>query len=133
MKRTVKALAVFLSVFTFSLHATAQVNDAGLWASINVEKKLTQRLSIGLTEELRFNENISELSTIFTDLGVGYSFFKDELLGVSANYRFIRRKNTEDFYTNRHRWYGDIVLKKKFGMIIPSYRLRFQTQFRDAQ
>jgi hypothetical protein len=130
MKRTVKALAVIALLFICNL-ATAQVNDAGLWASLSIEKKVTQRLSIGLTEELRFNENISELATMFTDLGVGYKFFKDEVLGISANYRYIRKKSVEDYYSSRHRWYGDLTLKKKFGMITPSIRTRFQSQFRD--
>lgn len=133
MKRTVNALAVLIFLLAANAAAKAQVSDAGLWASLTVEKKLTQRLSVGITGELRFNENISELSTIFTDLGLGYNFFKDELLGVSVNYRYIRRKNVEDFYMGRHRWYTDVVLKKKFGKLVPSWRIRFQSQFRDPE
>ena len=132
MKSTLKAVAVISCLLFSTLHVTAQVNDAGLWASISIEKKLTQRLSLGFTEEARFNENISELGTLFSDIGLGYKFFGGEWLGVSANYRFIDKKRLDDSYSTRHRWYIDAVVKKKFGMLVPSFRTRFQSQYADV-
>ena len=46
----------------------SQVSDAALWTSVNIEKKINQRISIGLSNEFRFNENISELGTLYNDL-----------------------------------------------------------------
>lgn len=114
-----------------TLPLTAQVKDAGLWTSVTLEKKFTQRLDLSFTEELRFNENITELGTIFSDIGLGYKLGKDNLLGISFNYRFISRRQLNDSYSQRNRYYTDITVKKGFGMIVPILRTRFQWQKND--
>src|SRR5687768_11202671 len=66
----------------------AQQNDAGLWGSINLEKKLTKKWSLHFSEELRLNENFSELGTAYTELTGEYRINK--ILSVSGGYRFIQ-------------------------------------------
>lgn len=117
-------LFLLLSSFTF-----AQVNDAGLWLSLNAEKKITPDLSAALSQEFRMNENICELGTFFTDAGISYKFSKT--FRASFNYRFTNKRNLDDSYSKRHRYYFDIVARKKLKPITLSFRTRFQSQYTD--
>src|SRR6187549_3507592 len=91
----------------------AQVNDAGLWASINLEKKFSKKVSIHFSEELRFNENISELGVFFSEFTGEYQFNK--ILSLSGGYRFIQRRRLDDSYSIRHRYIINLNVKDKFG------------------
>jgi hypothetical protein len=118
----------FILLFLFT-RAFSQVNDAGLWASLNAEKKITPRLSITLSEELRMNENVTEIGTYFTDAGVTYKIGK--LFKVSVDYRFTQKRRLDDSYSKRHRLYLDLSARKKFKPVIITFRTRFQTQYAD--
>ena len=121
-------LVVFI-IICKTVVCLAQVNDAGLWASINVEKKLTSKFALTLTEEARMNENISELGTAFSEIGATYKIKKYISIGVS--YRFIQHRRVDDFYSFRHRYMIDLVLKKKIKKFAFTLRERFQTQYAD--
>ncbi len=124
--------AVFL-VFTFCMLwgvvLKGQVKDAGLWTSVNLEVKLVKKLSFSLSEELRFNENITELGAAFTDAGLSYKLNKHFQFG--ANYRFIQRRKVEDYYSLRHRFYVDAKYSHKLKPFEVSLRTRFQDQIED--
>lgn len=127
MKRRARISALFI-LAAFAA-AYCQYNDAGLWLSANLEKKVSPKLSVDLTPALRFNENITELDNAFLDGGVGYKLGKR--LRVSANYRWAQRRKTDNTYGVRHRYYFDAVYKKKIADIVLSYRLRFQNQYNE--
>jgi len=121
----------FICLFYFEIRVCpAQVNDACLWTSMNIEKKITSKFSATLTEELRFNENISELGTAFTELGASYKFYNFFSLGLS--YRYIQNKNQDDSYSIRHRYNIDLAFKYKGKKVIASLRERVQTQYTDV-
>ena len=109
----------------------AQVNDAGLWASVNLEKKFSKKFSIHFSEELRFNENISELGLFFSELTGEYQFSK--MVSISGGYRFIQRRRLDDSYSIRHRYLVNLNIKKKFGQVGTNFRLRYQSQYADVE
>lgn len=117
---------VFSNYYFFSF---CQVNDAGLWSSLSIEKKFSDKVSASLSEEFRFNENISELSSFFTDAGIAFKFNDD--VKISGCYRFISKRKTEDYYSFRHRIYFDIVFRRKIKKLTPAIRLRLQEQQTD--
>jgi hypothetical protein len=120
-------LALF--IFPFSLAGMGQVNDAGLWTEFTVKKKITKRFDAVLTEELRFNENITELGTYYTDIGAEYEILNGFKAG--AFYRFLCKRRLDDSYSKAHRYYFDLSYGnhiKRFGF---SYRIRFQSQYKD--
>lgn len=119
-----------LIFFLFPLLLYAQTKDAGLWTGIAVKKKISQQFEISVAEKLRFNENITELGTFFTHAGATWRFNPD--LRISANYRFINKKQVEDYYSIRHRYYFDLNYRKKFNKITPAARVRFQSQYADV-
>jgi hypothetical protein len=123
----------FLSLFIFSLgfilSASAQYDDAGLWTTINIEKKLKNNFRIFLTEELRLRENFSEINLFYTEVGVGYKPYS--FLKLDLSYRMTEKKLVTDFYSFRHRFMLDITLKKKYKNFDLAYRHRLQREVRN--
>ncbi|MBI5540388.1 MAG: DUF2490 domain-containing protein [Bacteroidia bacterium] len=111
----------------FSMASWAQVNDAGMWLSVNAEKKITPVLSFTLSEEVRLSENFTEAGMIFTDAGLNYKINK--FVRVSANYRFIEKLKKNNTYNLRNRYYFDVTLRKKIKPVILQFRTRFQCQY----
>ena len=130
MKRKIKFLFAVCFFFFGVGSVFSQTKDAGLWTSISVDKKITQALSFGISEELRFNENVSELGTFFTDAGLTYRITDDFRFAV--NYRFINKRKLDDSYSKRHRYYFDVSYRKKTGKLTPVLRVRIQSQYTDV-
>ena len=126
-----KAILLFLLAISFSCTVFSQpVNDAGLWLTFNLEKKLNKRLELFATQEYRRNENFSKTNLFYTDLGMSVKPFG--FLKVSASYRFIQKRLEDDSYSYRHRLMLDILFKKKLGKITGSFRERIQAEVRDV-
>jgi len=125
-KKVFLSLLIFLPLFSFS----QPVNDAGLWTTINIEKKLKNNLSVFLREEFRLKENFSQINLFYTDIGAGYR--PANFLKVAVAYRFVEKHLITGFYSTRHRLMLDIILKKKFGDFDWAYRHRLQTEVRNV-
>lgn len=105
------------------------VNDAGLWTTFNLEKKLNKHFSIFATEEFRLKENFSRLNLFYTDLGVEARPLK--FLKLALSYRWIDKYGIDNTFNYRHRLMFDIGLKKKYGSISFAYRQRIQAEVRN--
>lgn len=114
----------------FVSSVSAQYDDAGMWNTINVEKKLKNNFSVFITEEFRLKENFSQINLFYTNVGVGYRPYN--FLKVEFIYRSIEKKLITDFYSIRHRLMLDITLKKKYGDFSLSYRHRLQAEVRNV-
>jgi hypothetical protein len=124
--KKISSFIFFIFVFSF-VHA--QYDDAGMWNTVNVEKRLKNNFSLLFTEEFRLKENFSQVNLFYTELGVGYrpyNFLKVELV-----YRFIEKKMIDESYSFRHRLMLDITLKKKYGDWTFAYRHRLQAEVRN--
>lgn len=102
--------------------------DAGLWSSISLQHKFTQRLSAGISEQLRLYQNISAVDQFFTDVSLEYGFTKN--FKASLNYRLIS-KNQLEYYSTRHRFYLDLSYKYKLSPLVLVLRERLQQQVAD--
>jgi hypothetical protein len=107
----------------------AQAKDAGLWTSVNFEAKVVKKLTANLSQEFRFNENITELGSSLTDVGLDYKINKH--FQVSANYRFTQKRRVDDYYSFRHRYYVAIKYSKKLKPFELSYRLQLFDEYAD--
>lgn len=121
-----KLIVCILSLMGICSSGFAQVNDAGQWTTLTLERKFTQSYAMYLTQELRFNQNISELGVFFTELGAEYKI--NNLIKISAAYRFVNSRRLDGTYNGHSRYYTDITIKKKFKPVILIYRLRYQSQ-----
>lgn len=123
-----KRLLLFItSIGLIATNLVAQVNDAGLWTSISIEKKISKKISIVASEELRFNENMSELGTVFTEIGPQFKIYKGLNAGIS--YRFIQKRWLDDSYSIRHRINTDLSYRIKLKDFTISLRERYQIQY----
>lgn len=123
------SIPLIILCFLFYGNLTAQVNDAGLWTNLCLEKKLSPSFAVNFNQESRFNENVSELGSFFSDIGITYKIRKE--LTVGGNYRFTEKKRLDDSYSSRHRYYFDIAYKKKMNLVSLTFRTRFQSQYAD--
>lgn len=121
-----KKFLVFGFWFLVSGFITAQYNDAGLWTSITAEKKITQSFSAYFNESFRFSENISELGGFFSEMGIEKKFRKN--LSFALCYRFANKRELNNSYSPRHRYFFDISYRKKISGFAISYRARIQSQ-----
>jgi hypothetical protein len=115
---------LFFLLLLISFYGYAQVNDAGLWMSVNIEKKITPVLSAAFSQELRMNENITEAGTIFSDLGLQYKTGKH--LKFAAMYRYSKKRRLDDSYDTRSSQYIDIAYKQDIKPLILNLRMRYQ-------
>jgi hypothetical protein len=106
---------------------SAQVNDAALWTNITIEKEVIKNLDLILTEEVRFNENITEAGSFFTDIGAEYRIAKGFKAGIF--YRNIHKRQPDDSYSRNNRFYTDVSYRQKVKRFEVSYRVRFQVQY----
>ena len=105
----------------------SQVNDAQLWMSVNLEKKLTPALSVLFTEEIKVDENITEVGTLYSDIGISYRFWKKFKAG--ASYRFVLKRRLDDTYKKYHSWYAEGFYREKFKPVGLTLRLRYQSRY----
>jgi hypothetical protein len=125
-----KKIVLLIIMFGLTYGLVAQTtNDAGLWATFNIEKKLNEKISLFATEEFRLRENFTRVNLFYTDLGVEYRPAK--VLKVALAYRLIEKNLIDDSYSYRHRLMLDITLKKKFDKFVLSYRHRLQREVRN--
>lgn len=108
----------------------AQVNDAGMWIGIDLEKKIGNGLAIQFSDEIRMNENISEVGTWFNEIGLEYRINK--VISASVAYRLIQKRRLDDSYSTRHRYLINLNFREKLGNISLSFRARYQSQYRDV-
>lgn len=112
-----------------SFSSEAQVNDAGLWTSMGLQSYLGKKFSLDGDVEFRFNENVTELGTIYGEALLGYKLNKR--WEASIGYRMIGKRRYDDSYSIRHRALLNLSYKKKFDKITASIRARYQSQYSD--
>jgi hypothetical protein len=129
MSRQTRFILLFPLVFAANL-MQAQVNDAGLWLSANLEKKITPAFSACFTQEIRLNENITEVGTIYSDLGLSYQPWKR--LKIAAAYRFLLKRRLDDTYQPMNSFYCEASYREKFKPIGLILRIRYQSRYAEA-
>ena len=127
MNKILLTLLICLQV-AVSNNLIAQVNDAGLWMTVSVEKKLSKKFKVVVAEEIRLRENISMIGQLFTDVSLQYKVTKSFL--VSGSYRFAMKQNLDFIYEPRQRFYADLIYKVKANKFDFYLRTRLQNQDR---
>lgn len=115
------------------INSFAQVNDAGLWASVNIDKKIGYGFTATLSQEFRFNENITELGTAFTEIGLEHKIKYLKGLTGGVSYRFIQNRRVNDSYSLRHRLNIDLAYRMKYKKVTVTIRERYQNQVKDVE
>jgi len=123
-------ISFILLVVIYSPIRAQVYDDAGMWNTINAEKKFQNNFFIFLTEEFRIRENFSRINLFYTNVGVGYRPYN--FLKVELAYRSTEKYLITDFISIRHRLMLDITAKKKLYDFTFYYRHRLQTEVRNV-
>lgn len=129
MRKLLLGFFIFNSCSGLFAQATKASSDAGLWTTVNFEKKLNDKFSILLTEEFRLRENFSRVNLFYTDIGLEVRPAK--FLKVALSYRNIQKNLLDNTYSFRHRFQLDITLRRKVGNVSLAYRQRLQREVRN--
>lgn len=123
--RTIRNSIFLLIIFSFS--ASSQQNDFQSWTSFRLSKKIYKRTNLSVKEGLRFRENSSILSKVFTDVKLSHKIKKTDLkLGIG--YRFSNEYNIDFSSEYKHRYYFDFSSVYKYKRFSFTLRDRIQLQ-----
>jgi len=122
-------LLFFITCGSITNNFAQAINDAGLWTTFNVEKKIKKNVDVYLTEEYRLKENFTQTNLFYTELGLEIRPL--DFLKVSLAYRMIEKNLDDNTFSFRHRMMLNITFKKKFGNFSLSYRQRIQSEVRN--
>ncbi len=126
MSKTGKGILILFLLLSTAFVSKAQVNDAGLWLSLDVEKQFTQAFSVQYGHSSRFNENITELGSFINELGVSYKLDKKQQ--ITFTYRFAEKKQLNNMCKPQQRFSVDYRYKMKLSDIRVLFRMRAQHQ-----
>ncbi len=102
-----------------------EVRDLESWFSMELKYKLNKKWSFGLQEQLRLENNSSEIDGYFTQFTSAYKLFKNLEAGVGL--RYISKNDNEgkiQGYRNYFRYHLDASFKHKISRFSIKYRLR---------
>ncbi len=121
-------IALFFMLSGFD--ANGQEKDFCIWTTVNIEKKFSKKFTAAISQEIRFDENATQLDNAFTNLTAEYNFTKS--LNASLNYRLINKRLIDGYYQQRNRIYVDVAYRYKNNDYSFTFRTRFQDQFRNV-
>ncbi len=117
-------------VFLLPFLSFSQSRDLWQWSTLSIDKKITPSLSFIFDEELRLQNNLSEVNLFYSNIGAGYKVNK--YVKVAGVYRWINKNRKDSPYSSRHRFYADVSFKYRMSPLVFSFRTRIQTQVRDV-
>ncbi|NNG11505.1 MAG: DUF2490 domain-containing protein [Arenibacter sp.] len=114
---------------TFGFTQSDDNSDLENWSTLSLEYEPNKKWSFELEEQLRLDENMSEISEYFTQLETKYAITKKFDLGLGL--RYIRENDNEgnvQGYENHFRFNVDAYYKHKISDFKFKYRLRYQNK-----
>lgn len=127
--RTLILSLVILATRPMVWAQTESINDAALWLTINLEKKINDRWDIQLNQHNRIGENMTTYTRGNLDLGAKYHFNKS--LKMMGGYVFIKNRRLDNSYATNHFLYLAVAAKKEYKNWELTYRNLVQARFRD--
>jgi len=108
--------------------ATPAAADNQLWAKAGVSAGLTKRTDLELSYQMRFDQDISRLSSILPEVELAHRF--KSWLRIGGGYRLEYERDNNGDMVVRHRLTGDVKLRKELDPVRIDYRFRFAQQIR---
>jgi len=135
MNTTTNNYSVFIVLFAFFIcisngfSQTDDANDLESWTAVKLKYKLNKKWTFDFEEQLRLDENISEVAEYFTEVGAKYSFSKR--FDIGGGLRFVKENDNEGAiqgYENHFRFHVEASYKHKIDAFTFKYRLRYQNK-----
>ncbi len=103
--------------------------DSQYWATVNASYKISDEWKLGIEEEVRWGDNMSNPYYNHTDVGFSYSGLAGWFI-LSLNYRHIREEKSSDWKTE-YRPHLNGTIKWKWQDFLFSNRSRFEFRERE--
>ncbi|MFQ5334986.1 MAG: DUF2490 domain-containing protein, partial [Flavobacteriales bacterium] len=116
--------ATGIALMADSKKAVGQNADAELWTGVELAKSVTNGLTLGFEEEIRIDDNISSVKTVFSQVSASYSFNK--YIKAKGAYRFAQKPLDIGGFSSRHRFNMDLTFRYKAKPVIAYFRTRYQ-------
>lgn len=120
-------LPIFLLFITTNLVGQERLHDWELWMKLSGKAKLTDKVDLGLEEQIRFDKNISELKSYFSELSLEYDII--DAIGLIGRIRYTTRNNNSGATQGKFnflRYQLGTRIKHKSGQFRFKHRLMYQ-------
>ena len=131
-------LVLVMLAFANVMPAHAQSDDFGIWTEAGLEKKISKKLTLDGSLELRTRDDgFGELDR--WSVGVGATYKLTDWLKASVGYVFLNDNNHKvnnsgkkyaDYWGQRHRFNVSLAASQEFGDLTVSLRERWQYTYR---
>lgn len=106
-------------------NSSSSINDLVVWNNLGYELTITNKITLGIAEQIRIHESFSKMDQFFTNVNLDYEL--SEHFKLSGNYRFLG-VNTSSYIDWQQRWSIDGIYQFEWQSITPSFRLRYQSK-----
>lgn len=120
-----RLLFVFILIFCSSL-IYSQEKDFGIWYNLNSTTRLTKKLDLDFSLNLRTFNRAAKVDEGYTEIGLSWNLLK--FLAFAGSYRLTEKLEDDSKYHIRHKWLADIKGTGDVGNFSFSGRFRFQRQ-----
>lgn len=137
MERSIKTGLLLAALLLTTAEVKAEGDDFGLWAEVNVEKKISRNLSVDGGVELRTRDHVKTVDRWSGSIGASYKL--TDWLKASAGYTLLYDNNEKwndkqtkvaNFWGTRHRFNVSLTGSVDFGNLSVSLRERWQYTYR---
>jgi hypothetical protein len=125
MMTTRKWYPAILLIF-LQLTAYSQEKDFGIWYGITAEHKLSGKLIIDLSADIRTFNNAGKIDETFLEGGITYGLNKN--FAIAGSYRLSDNIENNNSYYFQHKFFLDFKGNIALGNFSFNGRLRFQTR-----
>jgi hypothetical protein len=115
-----------LFLIIFQLSAYSQEKDFGIWYGISAEHKLSDKLLLDMSADIRTFNNAAKIDEAFFETGITYGFNKS--FAIAGSYRLSDNIEDNNSYYFQHKFYLDFKGNLPIGNFSLNGRLRFQTR-----
>lgn len=125
----VLALVLFAGNQALGQDSVAETTDLEGWTSAELKFKVNKQWMFSVEEQLRMQNDVSEVDKHFTQLGFRYKTPRD--LSFSGGYRWIRQNDTQgkiQGYESERRYQLAASYGHKLGRFSLGYRVQYQNK-----
>jgi hypothetical protein len=119
-----KKIYVILILLAIPLISSSQEKDFGIWIGAEVQKKLTKKIDLEFSGNIRTFNNSTQIDQEFIEAGLQYKLSK--ILSISGSYRLINNYENDFGYHFRHKLYMDLKASVPIQNLDISGRLKIQ-------
>ncbi len=126
------ALVPILAIGLLAGPSSVQADSsAELWLAPGIKYKLADDLKLNFTQDIRFQDDASELQSIMPTLALSYRLHRN--VKIATGYRYAYKRTGSGDFSNRHRLHTDGLASYSFGDVKVSYRLRLQSTLKEDE